>query len=346
MNIWTSEVGFGVANTIIENNDAYLTDAYRTNCSGAQQDNGPCSAAENGLIATKTGGTSSGPYRIIHNRVWGMRPCDTKVACDGGGTDGGAIGVGNGASSKIDHVLVQNNIIMDAEAGIWSYVDVGSLNSHSYVGNIIYNMAAYGSGIPSKEAGIWLAGVTPSANQVYLNTFIEMPTLPWLDLSGTTGSDLRCNVAIDTGKSQFIDGSGTQTDSQAYYGVSDSGEADKIVKPFILKTAYTGCTSLGCTATENTTGLSVGDIVRTSSTPVTACTSNNKHCYLYKVTAVGTSGTIQAIRGPYTFRRKLRTVPGGELAIIPYASVHASAPEANRCPANYASRTGIGAGGY
>jgi hypothetical protein len=50
--------------------------------------------------------------------------------------------------------------------------------------------------------------------------------------------------------------------------------------------------------------------------------------------------TLQAVRGPYTFYRKLRTSP--EPYTIPYARAHASAPEVGACPSNYAARPGIG----
>jgi len=55
--------------------------------------------------------------------------------------------------------------------------------------------------------------------------------------------------------------------------------------------------------------------------------------------------TVRAIRGPYSFYRKLRTE--AELVYIPYAKVHTSASEYNYCTATsmgsaLGSRTGIG----
>src|SRR5581483_9064590 len=74
-------------------------------------------------------------------------------------------------------------------------------------------------------------------------------------------------------------------------------------------------------------------------------------CFLYKVTMGGTTSastpgycsslgctttdgsvTVKAVRGPLTYKRKLRTVAGGEDAIIPYARVHTDADEATFCP--------------
>src|SRR3990167_6309835 len=59
-----------------------------------------------------------------------------------------------------------------------------------------------------------------------------------------------------------------------------------------------------------------------------------------------TDGTmvVQSIRGPYSFKRKLRTVAAGEAVVIPYARVFSQAPEASTpfCPATFADRTGIG----
>jgi hypothetical protein len=50
--------------------------------------------------------------------------------------------------------------------------------------------------------------------------------------------------------------------------------------------------------------------------------------------------TFQAVRGPYTFYRKLRTSP--EPYTIPYVRPASSAPEIGACPSNYAVRPGIG----
>jgi hypothetical protein len=64
-----------------------------------------------------------------------------------------------------------------------------------------------------------------------------------------------------------------------------------------------------------------------------------------------TDGTavLKAIRGPYSYRRKLRTVSGGEVSIIPYANkINTSlVPEYQFCPSGsdtdaIGGRTSIG----
>ncbi len=78
-----------------------------------------------------------------------------------------------------------------------------------------------------------------------------------------------------------------------------------------------------------------------ASAPATACTTRG---------CTFTDGSVvwQAIRGPYCFYRKLRTVPGGEQVCIPYAVPHESAPEYGFCKREnmgdvpLGSRPGIG----
>jgi len=119
------------------------------------------------------------------------------------------------------------------------------------------------------------------------------------------------------------------------------------------------------TTRTNSTAYNLNDIIRTSA--VTNCVNGTESaCFLYKVITAGTTAgtappyctslgctvtddkvSLKAIRGPYTFYRKLRTSP--ELYTIPYARAYvsttnpsASAPEAGACPSNYATRGGIG----
>ena len=111
---------------------------------------------------------------------------------------------------------------------------------------------------------------------------------------------------------------------------------------------------------QDSTAYRVGDIVRLAA--VERCASDaDANCYLYRVTAAGTSAAgrpdycanlgcvtndggmaLQAIRGPYTYYRKLQTAP--EPYSIPYTRVHTSAPEAGACPASYNARPGVGIG--
>jgi len=114
------------------------------------------------------------------------------------------------------------------------------------------------------------------------------------------------------------------------------------------------------TTRANSTAYSVGAILRTGAASTCSATKDIG-CFLYRVTGAGTSAnsppsytttlggtstdgtmTVQAIRGPYSFKRKLRTVAGGESYVIPYAKVDSSAPEQNYCPNTVGSRKSIG----
>ncbi len=104
-------------------------------------------------------------------------------------------------------------------------------------------------------------------------------------------------------------------------------------------------TSLDITMTvrANDTAYSVDDVVRLTSSPPEDGTSGD---FLYRVTTPGTSdssvptyptalgntvtdGTavLEAVRGPFSFQRKLRT--GAETIYIPYASVGSGAQESD-----------------
>jgi len=323
--------------SVVENNDIYATPAFYTDCSGNLDVNGTCMLGRT-FISMKRGGTATNPVRIIHNRLWGHRKTDHTVCCTA--TSWHMIGTSNDSvddPNNAPYVLVQNNILMDGEIALHSSRD--GPHHNSYVGNLVYNIRDLNTG-DSQTSQVFTARATQY--EFYLNTIISSET--WLKFVGAaTDHDLRCNVLIADGTKSGTPGSGTQVDYNVFYGTTlytVGGVPSNIDKSLKLKSTYSGCTSPGCTATEDTTGLSIGDIVRTSSTPVTDCTSNDKHCYLYKVNTVGTSGQIQAVRGPYSFYRKLKTRT--EQVFIPYARPYSSAPEATSCPGNYAARTGIG----
>lgn len=324
--------GGSFANIVLENNDFYFSAAALTN--GGQTSKGE------GFVSIKGSGTSGGPVKIVHNRIWNARRWDSGFCCNG--TDGAAVffGAGGGPVDS-NYILFQNNILTDSQIGIeWTHWNPppSSGNNVSVIGNIFYNIQAF---YAANESSAWRIG-SGGANTTehYLNTIIS--AVKYADGPFDTNTDQRCNVMISAGTSSETNGSGTVWDYNAYYDTTNNGETTKEDKTITLKTAYTGCTTAGCSATENTTGLSVGDIVRTSSTPVTDCTSNVKHCYLYKVTSVGASGSIQAVRGPYSFYKKLLT--GAEQVFIPYARAYAGAAEATLCPSTYNSRSGIGIG--
>jgi len=71
---------------IIENNDVYLTAAFYSDGSGNHTPSGNYACAENALDL-KSGGSSSNPVRVIHNRVWGHRWTDGHCADGSGGEE-------------------------------------------------------------------------------------------------------------------------------------------------------------------------------------------------------------------------------------------------------------------
>lgn len=313
---------------VVENNDIYATGAL--NLSGGK------SRMKN-PVSIKHGSTSSNPARYIHNRIWGARNSTSSGVNIN--SDLGAcmyFSVRDGASA--DYMLLQDNICMDSQAGITS-LNGGTNRRNSVIGNIVYKLRNYTGGNASSA----LAVNEFSTSEFYLNTIVDVPDDASIRTGGTN-NDVKCNLII---ASRNFNGSGSGTDVNAYYGVAGSKLDANRIDHELGTISGTLCTTLGCTATANTSSFRVGDVVRTS-TAATSCTAaNDQDCFLYRVTAVGTSGQITAIRGPYAFYRKLQTKP--ELVVIPYAVPYAApndmlarAPEAYACPADYATRTGIG----
>lgn len=103
---------------------------------------------------------------------------------------------------------------------------------------------------------------------------------------------------------------------------------------------------------------SSGAVTRTTTNHALCTATNDPDCFLYMATNDGTTAsspnfcttlgctfqdggvTWQAIRGPHTFYRKLKTAP--EQVVIPYARVHVSAPEARLSGNNVGPRPDIG----
>jgi hypothetical protein len=337
--------------TVIENNDVYVTAERYSDCNGnltPSDSNAPCAAFETG-IGTKAASTDiTKPYRIIHNRVWGGRKTDTRLCCSSG-TEGQMVsisdGVGDGAgTSTSDFVLFQNNIISDGQIAL-QHPRTGP-KQNSYIGNLFHRLRRFNTGLSAIAMDLGRA----DAEEIYLNTVVDVQNY-YMSI-GQTNGDVRCNVFIDAGtKDGSTIGTGSQVDNNAFYGSTKytANGSDNNVD-VALKTRA------------NSTAYSVGDIVRTAS--AASCLSqSNSACFLYRVTKSGVSagssqsycttlgcvtvdGTVelQAVRGPYSYRRKLRTVPGGEVQVVPYASAHRASPDAGACPADFSARRGIGIG--
>ena len=348
--------------SIYENNDVYKRPELFSNCNAATNGYTPsnpdsaCVAGES-LIDFKQGPAagSSNTTKVIHNRLWNSRKADQSVCCLGG-SGGAAINVGTDDDITTDNILFQNNIITDSQRGI-AFVTrsdvIGQYDNHSIVGNLFSNIKQFDSGITSY--GLNMGGTASAiSSEFYLNTFVAA-TQYWIKVAGAN-NDLRCNVVIASGEVSGTAGSGTQFDYNVFYGTTPFTTGGKNVNKSLTTRA-------------NSKAYTLNQIVRTSSTPTTACVRGTESaCFLYKVIQAGTSSssapsycttlgctvtdggmTVQAIRGPYTFRRKLQTVPGGELVAIPYVrpyvnpdNLQSSVPEAYACPSNFAGRPGIG----
>lgn len=346
-------VGSGIESvkgTVVENNDLYAL--RTTDCNGNFVENGNCSLIE-ALMSIKAGGTADLPYRFIHNRLFGGRPGDATLL---GGDNSGFAGCASLSASDVarsHYVLFQDNICVDSPAGILGFW--GADNNQSVVGNIIYKIHHW-PGQSGDVSSVGLGATNKRSTEQYLNTVIDADY--WFITYGSPGgsngeptgnNDFRCNVAILSG------------DKHADTSPAPDDVIDNNV--FYQTPSYTANgtdsnLSNGVSTRQNNTTYPQDTILRTSSN-LSDCTSvNDSACFLYKVVTAGTSGssnpgycttpgctttdggmTVQPIRGPYTFYRKLKTAP--EPAIIPYAVTYNGAPEAAFC-SNAGGRSGIG----
>lgn len=341
-------IGDGVIDTrgvVVENNDIYVSKDFYSDCRGNFNGTGPCSGSE-AVMSLKAGGTSSAPAVYIQNRIWGGRTGDAVLLGSDNVGGGEAVTLSGNPAGQADWVMFRNNIIMDSQYGIAGYWGPG--NNNSIIGNLVYRIRQFDTRWGTNA--LWMS--SKQYSEVYLNSIIDADT--WLEITGSSYSggtdlenDIRCNVVIagrrvgETGV-----GAGTQVGNNAFYG-----------SPSFARNAPTG-PEMTLRTRASSTNYAVGDILATGSSD--ACrSSGDSTCYLYKVITPGTTAsgspgyctqlgcistdggvTVQAVRGPYTFYRKLRTGP--EQAVIPYARVHTAAPEAYSCPMTYASRRGVG----
>jgi hypothetical protein len=339
--------------SVYENNDIYKRPELFTNCSGTFTPDNPDSAciAGESLIHFKCGpapGTSN-TTKVIHNRLWNQRKTDQNVSSLGG-TAGQMVSISTDSDQPASNILFQNNILTDGQHG-FVVVRPGH-QKVSFVGNLLYRIKKYHPDISSYAFNL---NYQINTSEIYLNTVVSSDEF-W-GRTSNVGSDWRCNVFLDAGNVDgSTAGSGTQFDNNVFYGTSSFTTGSKNVNKSLTTRA-------------NSKAYTLNQIVRTSSTPTTACVRGTESaCFLYKVIQPGTSSssapsycttlgctvtdggmTVQAIRGPYTYRRKLRTVPGGETVAIPYVrpyvdpnNLQSSTPEAYACPSNYAGRLGIG----
>lgn len=314
----------------VENNDLYVTPAlHRPDGRGASE----------APLSIKVSGTAALPTRIMHNRIWGARWTDTGICCTG--ESGQAITTYN----TLNYLLVHNNVIGESHTGSYP------TDRSSWIGNIFYSIKKYyecGDGWCNSHALQWGG----NAAEVYFNTVIDNPSYSF-SIGQQSDGDIKCNVLIAASGRDPWNGPGTsgstEIDHNAFYETpkfTSNGGDNNIVAAIKMR--------------QDSTAYGVGDVIRTG--PVESCTTDaNDGCFLYRVVVAGTSAAsrpnyctsaacttedggvmLQAIRGPYTFHRKLRTGP--ETRTIPYARVYTSAPEASRCPTNYNVKRGTGIG--
>lgn len=318
---------------VVENNDLYLTSEWHTR--------GGTMARAKGLLHIKASGTASNPGKLLHNRFWGGRITDLGACCLVGDT---VTGIGIIPPQGYSYILIQNNIISDQQKGlVWS---AGSSNHQSVVGNIWHKMRVYDRVSFPYSHAIELRATT--STEIYLNTFIDNEQYGLSFSSGLGDTDIRCNAFISAGNRQGgTPDQGTQVDGNAFYDTPSwgfNGSTPNVEQSIMTRS--------------NGTNYSIGHILRVG--PADSCTnSTDSTCFLYRALNAGrtadtapnyctslgctmTDGevTLQAVRGPYTVFRKLKSGP--ESYTIPYVRVHASAAESYRCPANFASRRGIG----
>lgn len=194
----------------IENNDLYVSQDAHTDCAGNHQPGGPCATNE-AIISFKTGGTAAEPVEIIHNRIWGARSGDGTLMGNYNWGEAPSISLSQAPEGyDANYVLVKNNIIWDAQAGISNWW--GTPDHVSIIGNIIYDIQK------RTQWDVFPIRLNRMENvEVYLNTIVDSPET-WLKLSGDVReTDVRCNVSINSGAIMGTVSSSTQIENNAFY---------------------------------------------------------------------------------------------------------------------------------
>lgn len=206
----------------IENNDVYISNSQFTDCRGnyTNDPNAPCANAES-QIALKSGGSGpDGVVQIIHNRVWGARVSDISICC-GSGQQGESIHFTaegpNDPNTGARWSIALNNIVADGQKGIANYWD--QTHNNTIMGNLIYNIRQYNSGVPSMALETSMMHHT----EFYLNTVINSDR--WFATAGTTDNDVLCNVVINSGGLSGSVGTRTVVDNNAFYNTAPYGSA-------------------------------------------------------------------------------------------------------------------------
>jgi hypothetical protein len=157
---------------LIEFNDFFIPDDYRTDCKGNRVSGGPCQCGEFGI------GLKSGNAVVRHNRISGYRQAD--AICGGSGTPGA--GIDPAACASHQHcpstgVVIEENVISDSHVGIYlgpqargirisanllCQNEIGISDGFADSGTIISDNAFYGNGTDYHRYGHTVAVYTGS----------------------------------------------------------------------------------------------------------------------------------------------------------------------------------------
>ncbi len=347
------ESGVDTKNSVIENNDIYITSIKYTNGKGEHDAHGKYACTENG-IDLKQGGGAGTPVIVTHNRLWGFRATDPA----GPYCSGYVGGVGSAGETIAFHEpedisggdpnaygVLHNNIFLDGVMAITS--PNGAPSQWSIVGNIIYDF----SGLPTVQTRAYDEKNSHGV-EVYLNTFVDLEkgnSVGWMNFGTDSNNDVRCNAVIAGGSAQGWGSAGsTQVDFNAFYG-SPEATTESPGKNL----------SVSIKDRADSATYAVGDVLRVTKGAMCA-QETDAGCFLYRVTVAGQSAgsapayctslgctimdggvTVKAVRGPHCFYRRLRTAP--EQVCIPHAAVDLGASDYGFCKTSaLGSRAGIG----
>jgi len=333
---------------VVENNDLYVTPALYTDCNGNYTTSGACAATETPL-SVKIDGLAQDPVRLLHNRIWGNRMWDGNLCCNG--TVGDLTFMSNGVGTHDQYVVTQSNVFMDAMNGILFTV-TGTSKYHSIVGNLFYKFKKIDDGVYGSIA-VDLSHAQDT--EFYLNTVIDTQQYMFGVTGEAPNADVRCNAFLNGVTSSAGSPAGS---AQAAFNVFYDAPS------FAFNAPGTN-TEKAISTRADSAPYALGAVMRTSS--IDGCvTMSDAACFLYRATVAGASAgsaptpcttlgctysdgsvTWQAFRGPASFKRKLRTVAGGETMVVPYAKPHVSAFEYGTCPGTarperLGGRAGIG----
>ena len=204
----TITTGSTFPNSIVRNNDMYVTSARYTDCAGNFTPTGPCMAGES-IVVFKGGGTNSTDYiQMVDNRLWGSRRADPNYGAPGG------FGEPILFQGESKFTLVQDNFIWDSARGIQFAVDATRISA---IGNVLYNIQDL-----QPNTGQVLLSLLPSlSNEMYNNVVVD--SYQW-STSTADNLDMRCNTALDSPTEAGTSGAGSTVDYNFYYNAPQRAE--------------------------------------------------------------------------------------------------------------------------